>query len=106
MISNFPDYFKTVRFFSDDCQFSGLFQNCLDFPDDCQKLLKEIAQKTGIFCPKKPFHIFQPFLIHFMTFFCTFLNLFNAQTLFLALLGEIKGVGGGWRGEVNTLKAL
>ena len=34
MIANFPDYFKTVRIFPDDCQFSGLFQNNPDFPDD------------------------------------------------------------------------
>ena len=31
MISNFTDGFKTVRIFPDDCQFSGLFQNCPDF---------------------------------------------------------------------------
>ena len=31
MISNFPDGFKTVRIFPDDCQFSGLFQNYPDF---------------------------------------------------------------------------
>ena len=31
MISNFPDVFKAVRIFPDDCQFSGLFQNCPDF---------------------------------------------------------------------------
>ena len=31
MISNFPDSFKTVRIFPDDCQFSGSFQNCPDF---------------------------------------------------------------------------
>ena len=31
MNANFPDYFKMVRIFPVDCQFSGLFQNCLDF---------------------------------------------------------------------------
>ena len=31
MISHFPEDFKTVRIFPDDCQFSGRFQNCPDF---------------------------------------------------------------------------
>ena len=31
LIANFPDSFKTVRIFPDDCQFSGWFQNCPDF---------------------------------------------------------------------------
>ena len=31
MTANFPDDFKTIRIFSDDCQFFGCFQNCPDF---------------------------------------------------------------------------
>ena len=31
MIANFPDGFKTVRIFPDDCQFSGRFQKYPDF---------------------------------------------------------------------------
>ena len=34
--------------------------------------LKEIAQKTGIFGPKPPSHIFQPFLVYFMAFLVHF----------------------------------
>ena len=30
-IANFPDDFKTIRIFPDDCQFSGWFQNYPDF---------------------------------------------------------------------------
>ena len=36
MAANLPDYFKTVRIFPDDCQFSRWFQNCPDVPGDCQ----------------------------------------------------------------------
>ena len=31
MTDNFPDDFKTVRIFPDDCQFSGWLQKCSDF---------------------------------------------------------------------------
>ena len=31
IIANFPDGFKTVLIFPDDCQFSGRFQKCPDF---------------------------------------------------------------------------
>ena len=36
MTANFPDYFKTVRIFPSDCQFSGWFQKCPDF-SNCAK---------------------------------------------------------------------
>ena len=34
--ANFPDGFKIVRTFPDDCQFSGRFQKVRIFPDHCQ----------------------------------------------------------------------
>jgi len=33
---NCHNTFKMIPIFPYDFQFSGLFQNCLDFPDDCQ----------------------------------------------------------------------
>ena len=54
-----------------------------------QNSAKKIAQKTGIFGPKPPFSYISALFAPFYGHFGPFLTLFNTQTPFLALLGEI-----------------
>ena len=54
MISNFPDYFKSVWIFPDDCQFSGWFQNFSDFPYDCQFSELQLFQTSPDFSRRFP----------------------------------------------------
>ena len=54
-----------------------------------QNSAKKIAQKTGIFGPETPFSYISALFGLFYSLFGPFLTLFNTQTLFLAMLGEI-----------------
>ena len=53
------------------------------------KFRQKIAQKTGIFGPETPFSYISALFGLFYSLFGPFLTLFNTQTLFLAMLGEI-----------------
>ena len=48
MISNFPNGFKTLQIFPDDCQFSKLFQNCPDF-SRWLPIFRIISKLSGFF---------------------------------------------------------
>ena len=65
-------------------------------------LLKKL-QKTGIFGPKLPFSYISALFGPFYDLFGPFLTLFNTQTPFLALLGDIQGEGGGQRHSLRIL---
>ena len=67
MTANFQDDFKTVRNFQ-------MFQK---------------LRKTGFFGPQTPFSYISALIGPFYGLFGPFLTLFNTQTPFLALLGEI-----------------
>ena len=45
---NCPNTFKTTQIFPDDCQFSGLFQNCPDF-SRWQPIFRIISKLSGFF---------------------------------------------------------
>ena len=57
------------------------------------KIPKKNAQKTGIFGPETPFSYISALFGLFYGLFGPFFTLFNTQTPFLALLGEIRGGG-------------
>ena len=54
-----------------------------------QNSAKKIAQKTGVFGSKTPFSYISALFAPFYGHLGPFLTLFNTQTPFLALLGEI-----------------
>ena len=116
MTANFPDDFKTVRIFQmtanfpDDFKTVRIFQMTGNFPDDfklsefsrCFRCSKNCV-KTGFFGPKTPFSYISALIDPFYGLFGPFLTLFNTQTPFLALLGEIcwLSVGGGWPKDIH-----
>ena len=92
MTANFPDDFKTVKIFPDECQFSWWFQKYPYFLDAdgnhrcrlfcptnfclgggvTQKSATKLRRKQVFLVQKTLFHIFQPFLVHFIAFLVHF----------------------------------